>query len=261
VKRFRKRLLCTLLVLASFTLAATPSQASSFVSGFDGNVGMSASGHGTVIVDYAVVDTGLVAGVGQAGTYLTSLGVTGQAGNTSRYVYLYEVVNTSSSTSVILGTLGLTTNPALYNAMGSVQGKVFANNGTAVTGASTTSAMFNPNGSSTPALGNSIVAASPTVALTSITTDPSGFVDFHFQPGGNDGITPGSLTDVVFLTSNNVPTFANGQVNDGITFGPDGVPVASAPEPQTLALMSTGLIGLGGWAGWRRRFRKTSDLS
>ena len=89
----------------------------------------------------------------------------------------------------------------------------------------------------------------------------SSVVGFNFNSPGVLGILPGT-DSVVFVVSTNATAFTNGFVSviDGIpstvtAFEPASGTAVPAPEPGTLTLFSSGLIGLG-LAGLRRRSQR-----
>jgi len=262
--------------MAGMVATAASARADSFVSGFEGSVNLTpttGSGvMGSINVSFAVVNT-----TNGAGNYLNTItGSTSYTGVTGQYVYLYEITNLSNRN---VGTLQLNSmNPALLLNQGAVAGYAFQNQPLASGPAQVVSQNPpNTNGGATAFAptsannaGNSFGTASNLVPFSSADNQFGATTGFNFRDSnGNDNLG-GSLTgdpshpyyysELVYFTSNNAPTYGPGQVSDGATFGPEGMPVAS-PEPTSMAMMGLGVFGMGGWAGWRRRFRKTSDLS
>lgn len=236
-----------LLALFSFAVTIGPANASSFVSGFEGSTSLSSPGNGTLSVSYAVVDTGSAG----AASFLATLGVTST--DTSRYVYLYEISNTSLDK---VGFFSLASNPALYNSQGAIAGYAFtnaANGGRAV--APNGDKTFNYN-ASTNNPNNSFTTASGLIASSGADNDSPNYTGFDYRnSSGHDNLASGQYGELVYLTSNYAPMAGTGQVQDGAVFGPGFMPVAT-PEPQSYALMVSGLLGLGALARWRRRAPK-----
>jgi len=270
VKRFRKRLLCTLLALAGMVATAAPTQAGSmFVSGFEGSVQETLNAgpaqnnpnlpnyNPYVYISYAVVNKGTAG----AGSFLSTIG--GPSNATGQYVYLYEISNTSARS---VGNLQLVNmNPAVVIDQGGTTGYAFQNNNTTTVAPGSTNANGGATAfNNTSTFSNSFATANGLVPLGQNTNDAPFSTGFEFgSPASNNSIPAGGYSALVYFTSNYAPTFGQGTVSDGLTFGsfaPNDVPYAS-PEPTSMAMMGLGVFGLGGWAGWRRRFRKTSDLS
>jgi len=249
-----RKLSWTMLALAAFFAASSATEAASFVPGFNGSIAENPTFPGTatgqVYSSFSVVD----AGPGGAAAFVAGLGGTLYAGSGTgagdRYVYMYEVVNKSSTA---VGSLSIVTNHDLYGSFGQIATKVFVNqpsgnkvgptdNGFILTG-STTTANF---------VGVAATSKGPDLSNTVNFIDNTNVV-FHWDP--DRIVQNGGYTDIVFMTSQHAPTYTQSFVQDGFPFGPGLIP-AAVPEPTAMALMGLGALGMGGYAGLRRRFRK-----
>lgn len=85
-------------------------------------------------------------------------------------------------------------------------------------------------------------------------------VGFSFSPPDSAKILPGLTSDVLVISTNAISfTAGNASLIDGGTqtlsaFQPAGQPAGTVPEPSTMLLFGTGLVGVASAA--RRRFRK-----
>jgi len=282
VKRFRKRLLCTLVVLVSFGVSAMSAEAGSFMPG--------PTGSANITYNNAPIDSGSVsfsvyqnndggAGLATALGTTTSALTTAGVDLTAKYVYLYQVVNTGSAA---LSFLQIDSKPSLYTSAGQIgtssSGSVFSDGTASTNVVGTTNGGVNYLGSQkgtgipfgmapttsetyTGQTAGFSTANGGVVSSGTRQSNVNGYTQFLFEDSGGDPtLAANSYSYLLFLTSNNAPTLGDGQLHDQNQS--DGyLPMASAPEPTSMAMMGLGVFGLGGWAGWRRRFRKTSDLS
>jgi hypothetical protein len=220
---------------------------------------------GNDYVSYAVINTGSTAntvalltnlfGAANVKTMYGSLSAVNQD-----YVYLYEVVNQSQKS---LGSFALQDNTSLFGAAGQISnaaangnGAVFKNIDGSLVGPNTN--QWSGPSSSTPSTADYANGQSGTTFITSVdgTTDPTQLV-YQFQP--DLLLANGGYTTIMFATSTNGPVTGSGAIQDSRYGGDGDVPVpAATPEPTSMAMMGLGVFGLGGWAGWRRRFRKLS---
>jgi hypothetical protein len=278
VKRFRKRLLGTLVALAALGSAA-PIEAGTYVGGPgfpEGTTSMVVSGAGTLgtaYVSYAVINTGgATAAATLKGLFGTDVNQTYGSNAvfttaTNQYIYIYEVVNTSTkgNTAAPLGALTVGNASPFSSA-----GEISKNTGdyTATTGTSVfdnTSAGVYPKGAVGPTAdgwngnsgtaGNADYTSNSKAATLSAIQDYLGNLQFQFQPDKLN--TSGTYTTLMFAVSSNKPTSTTGNLSDGGIDGSGKVPTpVASPEPTSVAMMGLAVFGLGGWAGWRRRFGK-----
>jgi hypothetical protein len=98
---------------------------------------------------------------------------------------------------------------------------------------------------------NGLFATSTTAALNASLTSDGTTLGFGFTPP--DGLTAG-MTSYTLIVNTNMTTFVPGvfSLQDGQTQNFDGFVPAAAPEPGSLALLGTGLLGVAGVA--RRKF-------
>jgi hypothetical protein len=260
VKRFRKKLFGAFLALAAFGAAASSADASGFLSGFTGSVDMIVPS-GPLDqgwVSYTVYNntagnssglSGLATALGTTTANLLADGINGNA----KYVYLYQVVNTGSEFLSFLQVKGVAVSTVTSG--GVINGSVFETaGGTKVTGTSNGGAdmlSVTPSGN-TPNFSTATQGETATFAPNA----HNQFYQYNF-PDGLARAGAMQYSYLLFATSNNVPTFTSGDVHDGNQSN-GLVPGPSAPEPTSMAIMGLGVFGLGGWAGWRRRFRKLS---
>jgi hypothetical protein len=98
---------------------------------------------------------------------------------------------------------------------------------------------------------NGLFAAPTTAALNASLTSDGTTLGFGFTPP--DGLTAG-MVSYTLIVNTNMTTFVPGvfSLQDGQTQNFDGFVPAAAPEPGSLALLGTGLLGVAGVA--RRKF-------
>jgi len=267
VKRYLKGL-CLLLALGGWVAIAAPAKAGPI---YDGTGSPTTPIYkynpatplvppvlqGNDYVTYAVINTGTAGGQAELATLFGSSNVKTMFGSASaanqQFLYLYEVVNKSG---VALGSYSLQINSSVVGAAGEISnvagtaGSVFKNTNGSLVGPTTNT--WSGPASSTPAA-TDFGATSPTTFLSSLTGTTSQLL-YQFQPDLLP--SPGSTT-ILWATSANGPTTSAEVIQDTKYIGGANVLTpAATPEPTSMAMMGLGVFGLGGWAGWRRRFRK-----
>jgi len=275
VKQYRKRLFGAVLALIAACASATSAEAGSFLSGFTGsaNITYPNSPADRAYVSFAVYSNNdggaaLATSLGTTTTALASAGMNLSA----RYVYLYQVVNVGTEA---LSFLQIDSKPTLYSSHGQIANTVFsdgtgasnrvvgtANGGKNFLGSeSGPSTIFGsgPNASHTYTGQNAAFAsASGGVSSSGFTqSNLNGYVRYNYSNGGDPTLLTNGYGYLLFLTSDNAPTLGDGAIHDN--FQSDGyVPMASAPEPGSMALMSMAVLGLSGWTAWRRKYRRAA---
>jgi len=181
---------------------------------------------------------------------------------TARFIYLYQVRNTASSTPVIEDLKITDTSPggSRFTSVGFLSKQVFVDSQGNVGVGSNTGLGTNPSADDpldgNPSFKNQTLNGFATVAGS---INPSG-TDFD-EGGSGDGfvtisfneptIRGGQTSSVVFLTSRFPPGYAEGGIQDGTRSDGD-IPTAITPEPGSLVLCGLGVSFLG-FYGWRRR--------
>lgn len=217
----------------------------------------------STVVNFAVLPPGSVFNGVLSNNYAPSIGSPGF--NDTRYTYLYQVGNTSPSPL----TLTTFTIPDLHPFPGSVclgqppvcghgpisQGSFSAGNfrldmlnGGAVVNAQGN----NLQGASSFGLAGRPVSGND---LVHVATSPLGTHDLSWKfQSQSGGIPPGSTSPLFGFQTNDTPIIGSGVITgvfaNGLPFRTPVFGIAVAPEPGTILLLGSGLIGL---VGWRRK--------
>lgn len=219
-----------------------------------------ALGSGTV-VNFAVLPPGSVFNGLLSNNYTASSGSPGF--NDTRYTYLYQVANTSTSTlanftlpktgpfpgSLCLG-VPLNCGHGAFSTGSFNAGNFrldFLNNG----------ALVNAQGNNFQGAG-SFGIAGQTVSgnsLINVVASPFGARDVSWQfQSQAGGIAPGSTSPLLGYQTNDGPVIGSGIITgtlaNGTFFSTTVSGIAVAPEPGTILLLGSGLVGL---IGWRRK--------
>ena len=221
-----------------------------------------ALGPGTV-VNFAVLPPGSAFNGLLSNNYTASPGSPGF--NDTRYTYLYQVANTSTS-SVALNNFTL---PQTGPFPGSLCLGVPVNcgHGAFSTGSFNAGNLrldFLNNGALVNAQGNNLQGAGSfgiagtTVSgnsLISVAASPFGARDVSWQfQSQAGGIAPGSTSPLLGYQTNDGPVIGSGTISgtlaNGTFFSTTVSGIAVAPEPGTILLLGSGLVGL---IGWRRK--------
>jgi hypothetical protein len=199
----------------------------------------------------------------------TSLSGGGALDLSARYVYLYQVVNTTSASINLIGLQVLHKND--FTSAGYFPGKVFMDSGKV--GAVGTAGNVVDRGLGIDPLGedvldgqpshenqtlasiHTLLAASQPAALDPGSTDlfqsaiATGFVSFNLALPGQRS------SSILFLTSNRPPTYGEGMVDSSLAESNGDIPTVLNPEPATLLLAALGIVSAGGvyTRRWLRR--------
>ena len=220
---------------------------------FTGN----AIGSGTV-VNFAVLPPGSAFNGLLSNNYTASAGSPGF--NDTRYTYLYQVANTSTATlanftlpqtgpfpgSLCLG-VPVNCGHGAFSTGSFNSGNFrldFLNNGALVNAQGN-----NLQGSSSFGIAGSTVSGN---SLISVAASPFGARDVSWQfQSQAGGIAPGATSPLLGYQTNDAPVIGSGIISgtfsNGTFFSSTVSGIAVAPEPGTLLLVGSGLVGLFGW--------------
>jgi len=266
--------------IVALALAVVPSGAdASFIPGFTGNTQMGTPGaRADGVVNFAVWDN---INNDFAAFYAAATGglsITNDFGSVaaSRYIYVYQVVNTNpvgslADDSDLEALFVARVTGSTITASGYGNGAVFSEGGNAVGPAGNTRLGlegndFDPTLNGVPSQSGVVTAGItanagagnilnieedeefPTSTGGLIPTDGTPAVQFNYVARA-----PGQYTSLMFLGALDAPQYYRGTLTDGQnTFG--DVPVPS-PEPATMGLIALGVSLMGG-LGMARRLRK-----
>lgn len=219
-------------------------------------------GSGTV-VNFAVLPPGSVFNGLLSNNYTASSGSPGF--NDTRYTYLYQVANTSTSSLAINNFTLPKTGPFPGGVCLGVPRE--CGHGAFSTGSFTAGNLrldFLNNGTLVNAQGNNLQGAGSfgiagtTVSgnsLINVAASPFGARDVSWQfQSQAGGIAPGATSPLLGYQTNDGPVIGSGIISgrfaDGTFFSTGVSGIAVAPEPGTILLLGSGLVGL---IGWRRK--------
>jgi hypothetical protein len=265
------------------TFLASDASAGTFLSAFTGSSEMSENGTVKGVISFAVYqpssptadwlsELNTTLGTSLTASYFDVVGNDDVADpdTTAHHVFLYQVVNTG--TTNIPDVLIPRGAGGSYTAAGVFVDKVFkdvvgVNSGLRVEGSlgdSNPGLGTNPSGDDTvdgfPSISGATVDSIVDPSSTTNTREPAlppatsgvsgvrdltaGFVTFQF----GSSLLAGRWSAVLFLVSDmqGPPTYAEGRLQNGSDISNGDIPRAN-PEPSSLALMATGLLGLFGF--------------